>query len=307
MEALSCPVCGASKIRIAIPDTRDHILGDKFDILACDSCHIHYTHPMPTHMDRYYPVQYRGYGPLVLSILRLFYSQRIKRWIRLFDAPGTALEIGCGSGIMLDLLRSNGWKVTGLERSDTAASDGRSRLGLNIITGEITKIKEEKVFDLIFLFNALEHLNDPKSMLQECQKRLKTNGLLIISVPNIESWQSRFGKGLWAHLDPPRHLFHFSRHSLEKMLLQMGMERKRISYVSIEHDPYGWVQSMLNKIPGLHHLFTRFVMGLEKFNMRVFCSIILGILLTIPAFCISAVSWPLGKGALMELTFQQKR
>ena len=102
-------------------------------------------------------------------------------------------------------------------------------------------------FDLLLLNQVLEHLTDPAPTLKALAGILKPEGKLIIGVPNFDSWQSTFGGNTWFHLDVPRHLHHFSLPSLSVLIGQSGLEIQNVSYASPEHDPYGWVQSALNR------------------------------------------------------------
>lgn len=297
----ACPVCGSTEIRDAIEGASDHITGEAFRILGCDGCGVCFTFPVPRDMEPYYPLQYRGYGPLVVRILRTFYRFRVGKWARIKQGPGMALEIGCGAGLMLDALRRKGWRVKGVERTEAMAAYAKDTLGLDVISGGLDLVPREPGFDLIILFQVLEHMSDPLSILRECAARLKPDGVMVINVPNIASWQARFGGPVWLHLDPPRHLFHFSPGSLEKTLEKAGLQVSKVGFVSIEHDPYGWVESAINRITGRYNTMTRYLMGLEGFSGHVLLSFILGGVLAVPALILSVLSWIMGRGALFQI------
>lgn len=296
-----CPICGSTEIEDIIPRANDHITGDFFQILGCRSCEVCFTYPAPDDMEPYYPSKYRGYGPFVMRLLRTFYSFRVGKWTRMIGRPGAALEIGCGAGLMLDALRLKGWQVMGVERTEAMASYARDTLGLNVITGGLEAIPKKPCFDLIILFQVLEHLHNPFLTLKECAARLKPGGLVIINVPNIDSLQARCFGPLWLHLDPPRHLFHFSPNSLANIVRMAGLEVSNVSFVSLEHDPYGWVQSTINRITGSYNVLTRYLMGIEVSNRQIIISVILGALLAVPSVILSMITWIIGRGALMQI------
>src|ERR1700681_358880 len=113
--AATCPVCGAQSDLPVYAEARDPITLDPFRVTRCTSCGIVYTIPRPHSLDRYYPQRYRGYGWLVTRVLGALYAMRVSRWARLKPAGGSALEVGCGPGLMLVALRRRGWRVLGIE------------------------------------------------------------------------------------------------------------------------------------------------------------------------------------------------
>jgi len=298
---IKCPICESLEVIDVIPRVNDHITGDIFQILGCKSCGVCFTYPVPDNMELYYPSEYRGYGALAKAVLRTFYRFRVRRWMKMIGKPGMVLEIGCGEGLMLDTLRQKGWKVMGIERTEAMAVYARDTLGLDIVSGGIELVPGEKNFDLIILFQVLEHMHNPQSILKECAARLKPGGFLIINVPNFDSWQARFGGNVWLHLDPPRHLFHFSPKSLTQILRTIGLDIHDVKFISFEHDTFVWIQTAINKIIGHYNVLTRYLMGIEKLNFYVVISVVLGLLMVIPSIFLSVVSWVMSKGALTQV------
>ncbi len=303
----NCPICGSANNENLYPDGAvDPITGNRFHIRSCKSCHLAFTSPQPTNMEIYYPSKYRGYGPLVSSILQFFYRSRVAQWNRMFKTPGKALEIGCGPGFMLNVLKRKGWNVKGLERTEAVAAYARDRLGLDVTPDDVSDLPEISDFDLIILFNVLEHLKNPLSVLEESAKRLAPGGKLVISVPNFQSLQARLAGPVWLHLDPPRHLFHFTPESLELLLSKVGLRTQSVSYVSFEHDPYGLIESAINKITGTHNTLTLFLMGLRSFDAQVLISLILAGILAVPAFILATFGWLSSDGALFQAVAVEK-
>jgi len=101
-------------------------------------------------------------------------------------------------------------------------------------------------FDAITLFHVFEHLEEPQETLQMVTRILKPGGFLMMSFPNINSLQAKFFKGKWLHLDPPRHLFFFRPDDITRIMNGLGYDCKRVKYFSIEQNPFGMVQSLLN-------------------------------------------------------------
>ena len=127
-----------------------------------------------------------------------------------------------------------------------------------------------------------------------------------MNVPNFGSWQARFAGPKWLHLDVPRHLVHYTPKTLAATFERAGLKASEFRFVSIEHDPYGWVESASNRLTsrlaGRSNTLTRFLMGIDRFGPGVALSMVIGAVLAVPAFVFSCLSWAFGSGAVMEAT-----
>jgi len=302
----TCPLCGSSEVSDFHREARDYVTGDTFDVLRCRKCEVGFTFPQPENMELYYPGNYRRYNAWVLITLKTLYNFQVHRWRKLFKKSGSALEMGCGDGLMLDALRRKGWMVAGTERTQEMADFARNTLGLQVYVGGLEEIPHGQKFDLIILFQVLEHLNDPVTVIKQCADLLAPEGKLIIAVPNSRSWQSRYSTASWFHLDVPRHLFHFSPTSLQYALNIAGLTISTISYISFEHDPYGWVQSILNKKFDNQNKLTRQLMNLDRFTSGHIFALVMSIVLIIPSLVVSIASWVNHSGAIMQVVSSHK-
>ena len=300
-----CDICGGP-VRVRYERAADYITGDVFEVWQCESCGAGQTLPMPADMAVYYPAGYRQYNRGIALILRVLYGRRVARWAKLFKTPGAAFEMGCGNGLMLHMLRRRGWQVTGSERAGEAARIARESFGLTVVEGGVDALDAALRFDLILLIQVLEHLDDPAAAIQKLADRLAPGGRLVIGVPNFASWQAGFGGAFWFHLDVPRHLRHFSLASLAVLLRGRGLEITGVSYVSPEHDPYGWVQSLLNRIDAGPNRLTRLLMGLDPPGLVNLLHLAAGCVLFVAAIPLSAVSWAARRGALLEVTCERR-
>lgn len=306
MNPDSCPICHSVDLRLVFDDVRDYITGNSFQVRRCNNCDVGFTYPYSQQMEPYYPPQYRRYRFPVSVLLRALYSLRAKSWSKLCGKPGTVLEIGCGDGVMLDTLRRLGWRVVGVERTAKMAWFACHKLGLPVFAGGTEAIVPKPHFDLIILFQVLEHISDPLNVLKQCATLLKPGGVLLVGMPNLDSWQALYSGPHWFHLDVPRHLFHFSPKSLENVLEMADLMLAHISFISFEHDPYGWVQSTLNRIGagsrGQANALTRRLMGLDQFAWKDLTMVLVGALMLIPSLLLSLLSWARGSGAIMVAT-----
>lgn len=298
--AASCPVCAGQSNQPIYSLAQDPITLDFFQVVECSTCRLVFTIPRPEAMQRYYPRNYRDYGTVVRWILNALYNLRVSRWVRLKAEEGSVLEVGCGGGLMLAAFQQRGWLALGIERNEEVMRMTQAAPGVKIITTPVEALSADVRFDLIVLFQVLEHIADPVALLVECQRRLAPDGHLIVNVPNFASWQSHFAGPGWLHLDVPRHQSHFTPQTLSSALERAGLSVKELSFASPEHDPYGWVESTISRLTGRMNILTRFLMGIDPLGPKVLLSFLLGAVLIFPALLLAAVSWLAKKGALME-------
>jgi len=192
-------------------------------------------------MSRYYPKEYEPYGqaiedePSALRRWLLRYGiQRRWRAITAHTKGGRLLDVGCATGIFLAEMRHHGeWELHGVETSREAATYARTRFGLDIFTGELEEAGyPDCYFDVITLWDVLEHLPDPRSALLEMRRIIRPDGTLFLQIPNPDGLEAKvFGK-LWVGLDVPRHLYIFSQETLSALLKQVGFELMKTTYLT---------------------------------------------------------------------------
>jgi len=142
---------------------------------------------------------------------------------------GHVLDVGCGAGGNLKTLQDQGWAVSGIEISEIAAGHARDLVNGSIHTGTLeTAPYPQGGFDLVLMSHSLEHLPNPVDALRRVHRLLKDDGLVVISVPNIDSWEFMLFGRWWFHLDPPRHFYHFTKRSLSRILGQAGFRVQRV-------------------------------------------------------------------------------
>jgi len=301
----TCPVCHATESIPYVEEIRDYLTGVPFKIARCCRCDLAFTTPRPQRMDRFYPRDYRRFGLPTRFVLQFLYNRRAGAWIRTLGTPGKALEVGSGAGWMLRALRKRGWRVVGNERNVQSSIAALPKEGLPVFVGGLNAIRSNAQFDLIVLFQVLEHLENPLTVLRHCARLLAPQGVLVVAVPNLNSWQARLCGPFWFHLDVPRHLFHFTPASLSQTLEAAGLRVMRIGYSSPEHDPYGWIQSIQNWMGFRQNQLTRMLMGVDAWGTSRLVSLVLlaaSALLLLPSVAVAVLSWLAGAGALMEVS-----
>jgi len=144
----------------------------------------------------------------------------------------TILDIGCGTGELLEFMKASGWEVCGIEPSkeafESAKEKGIAVYNLSLEEFIQQKIGGEEKFDVVILTNVLEHVINPKKTLEEAVSLLKTRGVALIRVPNdfnkLQNMaSSKVNKKQW-WVAIPDHLYYFDFQSLEKVLRYCGLE-----------------------------------------------------------------------------------
>jgi SAM-dependent methyltransferase len=225
-EAVPCNLCGSDleeelfrgKDRLGLPGT--------FRVARCLRCGLLRQNPRPTSetIGAYYPRQYEPFSVALHDEKNHF--RRFDRWYGMFKrrrliekhcSGGALLDVGCATGNFLaEMRRSGRWQVVGIEPNELAASEARAKHGLDVRLGRLTEVDlPTESFDVVTLWNVLEHLHGPIDDLRRISDWLKPGGWFVFSIPNLDSVDARlFGKR-WVEWELPRHLYFFSRKTLE--------------------------------------------------------------------------------------------
>jgi len=155
--------------------------------------------------------------------------------------PRTLLDVGCGSGRFLARMRDLGWTVCGVEPDPEAAERARG-LGLTVHTGTLSQAGfPSAAFDVVTLWEVIEHLPNPVEALVEVARVLRPDGLLVLSTPNVESLAARWFGAYWFNADVPRHVALYTPQALRRLLERAGFSTHRLDYLS---STSGWLGSI---------------------------------------------------------------
>ncbi len=170
------------------------------------------------------------------------------------------LEVGSGAGLFLHAASRAGWDAAGLELSPDGASFARDRLGLDVRTERAEAMSfTAGSFDVAVMFDVIEHLFDPRAVLEATRRALRPGGLFVVTTPNFDAL-SRYALGLaWAVLNPFEHMYYFTEKTLTAMLTSCGYHEPRrvrifAAWGAIEsmnyrytHSPESWRTSMYER------------------------------------------------------------
>lgn len=239
----TCLLCNKTKFSL-LYDLKP-IENVPFSILKCLNCGLTFIHPLPQKEDieKYYRSYYnlqinseysRG---ISLNYKDTYMSEIINNrlnCLKKYCPYGKLLDIGCGTGVFLDEARENGWEVTGIDIADDAVQYARDKFKLEVFQGELDSINLPAAhFDVITMWDLIEHLENPLAILKKANKILKDKGKIVILTPNENSlikkiiflffklsgkrWDFLVKKGYGIH-----HLYYFSDKNIKELLKKAG-------------------------------------------------------------------------------------
>ena len=138
------------------------------------------------------------------------------------------LEVGCAYGWFLAAARARGYQVTGVELSANAAESARDRLGLRVHAGQLGEAPLDGPYDVICVWDTLEHVPDPVQFWLAIRKLVADDGVVLFSTPDVSSVPARLLGRRWWTLKPTEHLSQFTPDTHRLVAEQAGMEITRI-------------------------------------------------------------------------------
>ena len=233
LETIRCPLCGQNRFKRIVIEQR-------IPIVRCLQCGLVFANPRPDKEGlqkfyaHYFPPESASLWQKQMS--EIFMLEGLRR-IREFAATGKRvlaerpriLDIGCGMGFFLDLMKKESWDARGIEPAPEAARHAQNVLKLDVFEGTLEDFDAQGiVYDAVTLWYVLEHVPNPGEILERSFRLLKPGGLLIIRVPNqnapIDQWLGRLGLGRYFLMNPPRHLFDYSPKTISGLLAKAGYQ-----------------------------------------------------------------------------------
>ena len=209
--------------------TKDHaVTKETFELQYDAQLEMLHTVPIPKDLDRYYQDEdyvshTDGNRTVIEKIYQLVKKYNLKKkesWIKKYAKNNAAvLDVGAGTGSLVKFLKERGWFADGVEPNSKARSMAKGK-GIELKT--TLKDLGNKKYDIITLWHVLEHLPDLDNYILEIKERLTDNGVLFVAVPNFRSYDATHYGSFWAAYDVPRHLWHFSRKSIQSIFSKNG-------------------------------------------------------------------------------------
>ncbi len=224
-----CSVCDSNKISHVMVASDYLVSHESFNIMECTDCTLRLTSPIPDKIDinKYYQsdhyISHTGAGNTLLNkvynFVKYFTLRSKKKKVQIFSGNkiGSILDIGCGTGEFIKTMKQANWEVNGVENNEFARKHAEINVSSTVMN-QADFLASTQKYDVITLWHSLEHLYNLKGYLNKISISLNANGVVIIAVPNYQSFDAKYFKQDWAAYDVPRHLYHFSFDSLVKLL-----------------------------------------------------------------------------------------
>lgn len=279
----ACPFCSSEHWKPAAD-----VASQPWKVVECLDCGQWHTAPRPSDADwdELYPESYKPHGvsekkkcptgvrtrlrrrgltierhdadarplPSWWRMLRAKALTRRDPYLHLPQGNARLLDVGCGNGSYLAAMRELGWEVVGLEKSVHAVQQARARFDLDIHVGSACDWEDPGLgtFDLITSWQVLEHIEAPRRALARLRTLLAPGtGRLLLTVPNCRSLGARVFGSDWIGWDLPRHVTHFSKETICRMLAAEGYQ---VVYAHTINQS-GWLRHSARRAQGVRRLF----------------------------------------------------
>ncbi|MDV2502388.1 MAG: class I SAM-dependent methyltransferase [bacterium] len=247
----SCPACTGESIEPG-PRVRE------VELFRCGSCSLLWWDweefdPKAFYQEGFFrnvgvETGFDDYAQLETSMRKTSRSRlgRIERFVQ--PDARNILDIGCGMGFFLDEVQSRGWKAAGIEISEYAGLFARERFNLEVSIGafplEVTTTGGP--FDVVTLWDAIEHFKDPRASLETVHGLLRLGGLCVLTTGDVSSLVARLSGSRWHLYSFPEHLFFYSPRSIRALLESVGFRVTALKYESA-HYTLGYLLERLDK------------------------------------------------------------
>jgi SAM-dependent methyltransferase len=228
VTARRCPVCAGERFRTALEEP-------PYRVLRCRECGTGVVSPRAADLESIYAAgsywrspsprtlgyaDYRAAEPLYVNTFR----RRLSYALRHGPSAGAALDVGCAAGFCMLALRELGFEAHGVEVSETIASHAIETLGFDTVhIGTLQSAPfAAGAFELVTMWDVIEHVADPGTLLARARELLRPGGLLVVETQNIDSAFARALGRRWHHYKHAEHIYHFTPASLGRLLEAAG-------------------------------------------------------------------------------------
>ncbi len=239
VEVTRCPLCGSERFEVAFTEP-------PYSVRRCSACGLGFVSPRldPEGLvgiyadDSYWRSgspktlgyhDYRADEPLYLRTFR----RRLGFALRDGPRAGRALDVGCAAGFCMAVLRERGFETYGVEVSRAIGSHARDHFGFGdaVHFGTLeTAPHPDGSFDLITMWDVVEHVPDPQALLARARSLLKPGGLLVLETQDIDSRFARLLGPKWHHFKHAEHIYHFTPSTARDLMRSAGFTTERLTH-----------------------------------------------------------------------------
>jgi len=253
----NCPLCYSKDIAPQLT-VKDYTVTQKeFAVWHCNNCTVRFTQDVPEQNEigpYYQSDNYISHSDTKKGFVNRLYHAVRKRTLdkkkqlvinEVGMTKGELLDIGCGTGAFLNTMKTAGWVATGLEPDQTARQKAKELYNIDALSPEKLFEFTPATFHAITMWHVLEHVHELHAYIKQLANIITPQGKIFIAVPNYTSTDESMYKEYWAAYDVPRHLYHFSPQSMEKLLAMYDLKLTAIKpmwydsfYVSMLSEKY---------------------------------------------------------------------
>lgn len=229
-----CPDCNGEKFA-AFHTCRDYtVSGELFTLARCRQCQMVITQqpPVSEKIGSYYKSENyvshsdtrQGLFFRLYHVARSWMLQSKRRLVEKYSGKtsGQLLDWGCGTGYFPATMQQAGWQVQGIEADDDARNYARQKFSLAVAAPEEVAQLSGKQYDCISFWHVMEHLHDLQGTIANIERLLAPQGIVVIALPNQQSYDAWYYGRYWAAWDVPRHLWHFAPQNIERLMAANG-------------------------------------------------------------------------------------
>ena len=205
---------------------KDHFLSkEEFSLVETETSGVWKTTPLPENISAYYESNdyishHQDSGSLKEKLYKFLQKFNLNYKYNTLSknlfSGANVLDYGCGAGEFLKFVEED-FTTFGYEPNESARNAAKQKTTKTTFVLELEGFKDESL-DAITLWHVFEHIENQEDILNLFYNKLKINGLLIIAGPNPTSYDAKKYKEFWAAYDVPRHIFHFSKSGMEKLM-----------------------------------------------------------------------------------------
>ena len=246
----ACVFCGTAVIPfLSTRDYNQRITDQLFRIGRCPRCDTLVLCDVPADLGEYYPRTYYATGPEPVPHPERFKLDLIQRWSP--TPRASILEVGPGGGGFVGLALAAGHPMTVIDVDEPTVTRLRERYSIPGTAGDdaAALLRGLGSFDVIALWQSLEHLPRPRELLAEVPAHLSEGGILVVATPNPAALQLHVLRSRWTHIDAPRHLFLVPSPTLTAVVCETGLVVTTVTYRdagSLGWNLFGWQMSLRN-------------------------------------------------------------
>ncbi len=230
----TCPVCGGTELKQEMTCVDHCATGETFQLWRCAGCGFLFTQDFPADdsMDDYYDAPayishtdtWQGIVNTTYHLVRAFMLRRKARLVERAAhlRKGNLLDIGAGTGYFARAMMKRGWQVKAVDSSIAARNYALIHFDHNIEEDSAIAGYADHSFNVVTLWHVMEHIEHLEHIWNEIYRLLDSKGVLVVAAPNHLSADARKYGAYWAAYDVPRHRWHFTPSTIQRLASKYG-------------------------------------------------------------------------------------